>query len=90
MELLSITKKEHVPDVVASTKKIFTSPIQRMQLSLDSKNLGNHHYNLGDFHSAKTHYENSIKYLDNFEEWTPEEQSHSKPLRISALLNISK
>lgn len=75
---------------MSSTKKIFTSPIQRMQFSLDSKNLGNHYYNLGDYHNAKTHYENSIKYLDCFEEWTPEQQNHSKPIKISALLNISK
>ncbi|OII74022.1 peptidylprolyl isomerase [Cryptosporidium ubiquitum] len=89
IQLLSIIKKENVPDIVASTKRIFTSPIQRMQLSLDSKNLGNHYYNLGDYHTAKIHYENSIKYLDSFEEWTLEQQNDSKPIKISALLNIS-
>ncbi|KAJ1615484.1 putative peptidylprolyl isomerase [Cryptosporidium canis] len=89
LELVSITRKEDVPDVVASTKKVFTSPIQRMQLSLDSRNLGNHYYNLGDYPNAKIQYENSIKYLDCSEEWTSEEQDQSKPLKISALLNIS-
>ncbi|KAJ1606070.1 putative peptidylprolyl isomerase [Cryptosporidium canis] len=89
LELVSITKKEDVPDVVVSTKKVFTSPIQRMQLSLDSRNLGNHYYNLGDYPNARIQYENSIKYLDCSEEWTSEEQDQSKPLKISALLNIS-
>ncbi|KAF7458568.1 Peptidylprolyl isomerase [Cryptosporidium felis] len=72
VELLSFTRKEDVPELVSSTLKIFSSPLQRMQLSLDSKNKGNHFYNMGDFQNAKIHYQNSLKYLENLEEWTPD------------------
>lgn len=61
-----------------------------MQLSLDYKNKGNHYYNLEKYEEARTNYEKSIKYLENYDEWTSDQQNNSKSLKISLLLNISK
>ncbi|KAK6588348.1 hypothetical protein RS030_6894 [Cryptosporidium xiaoi] len=89
IELVSITRKEELPDEVEATKKAFSTPIQRIQLSLDSKNTGNHHYYLKNYQLAKTYYENSLRYLQDSEEWTSEFQKNANSLRVSVLLNIS-
>ncbi|KAH8739218.1 hypothetical protein FG386_000694 [Cryptosporidium ryanae] len=89
VELVSITRKEELPDEVEAAKRAFSTPIQRTQLSLDSKNTGNHHYCLENYKLARTYYENSLRYLQDSEEWTPDLQKSADSLRVSILLNIS-